>query len=80
MQFVGSVVLQDIDLRLPSCEIGYWAVNSGLGKGYITEAIQYITQHVIENHGFVRVEAYIDVKIQEVLTPLKDVGMNEKEH
>ncbi|MCJ0920395.1 GNAT family N-acetyltransferase [Mammaliicoccus sciuri] len=62
MQFVGSVVLQDIDLRLPSCEIGYWAVNSGLGKGYITEAIQYITQHVIENHGFVRIEAYIDVK------------------
>lgn len=62
MQFVGSVVLQDIDGRLPSCEIGYWAVNSGLGNGYITEAIQYITKHVIENHGFIRIEAYIDVK------------------
>ncbi|WP_239747981.1 MULTISPECIES: GNAT family N-acetyltransferase [unclassified Mammaliicoccus] len=74
MQFVGSVVLQDIDLRLPSCEIGYWAVNSGLGKGYITEAIQYITQHVIENHGFVRVEAYIDVKNTRSINTIERCG------
>lgn len=74
MQFVGSVVLQDIDLRLPSCEIGYWAVNSGLGKGYITEAIQYITQHVIENHGFVRIEAYIDVKNTRSLNTIERCG------
>ncbi|MFI3379205.1 GNAT family N-acetyltransferase [Mammaliicoccus sciuri] len=74
MQFVGSVVLQDIDLRLPSCEIGYWAVNSGLGKGYITEAIQYITQHVIENHGFVRIEAYIDVKNTRSINTIERCG------
>lgn len=74
MQFVGSVVLQDIYLRLPSCEIGYWAVNSGLGKGYITEAIQYITQHVIENHGFVRVEAYIDVKNKRSINTIERCG------
>ncbi|WP_436895539.1 GNAT family N-acetyltransferase [Mammaliicoccus sciuri] len=74
MQFVGSVVLQDIELRLPSCEIGYWAVNSGLGKGYITEAIQYITQHVIENHGFVRIEAYIDVKNTRSINTIERCG------
>lgn len=74
MQFVGSVVLQDIDLRLPSCEIGYWAVNSGLGKGYITEAIQYITQHIIENHGFVRIEAYIDVKNTRSINTIERCG------
>lgn len=74
MQFVGSVVLQDIDLRLPSCEIGYWAVSSGLGKGYITEAIQYITQHVIENHGFVRIEAYIDVKNTRSINTIERCG------
>lgn len=74
MQFVGSVVLQDIDLRLPSCEIGYWAVNSGLGKGYITESIQYITQHVIENHGFVRIEAYIDVKNTRSINTIERCG------
>ncbi|MEB6252607.1 GNAT family N-acetyltransferase [Mammaliicoccus sciuri] len=74
MQFVGSVVLQDINLRLPSCEIGYWAVNSGLGKGYITEAIQYITQHVIENHGFVRIEAYIDVKNTRSINTIERCG------
>ncbi|MCJ1763687.1 GNAT family N-acetyltransferase [Mammaliicoccus sciuri] len=74
MQFVGSVVLQDIDLRLPSCEIGYWAVNSGLGKGYITEAIQYITQYVIENHGFVRIEAYIDVKNTRSINTIERCG------
>lgn len=74
MQFVGSVVLQDIDLRLPSCEIGYWAVNSGLGKGYITEAIQYITQDVIENHGFVRIEAYIDVKNTRSINTIERCG------
>ncbi|MCD5140743.1 MULTISPECIES: GNAT family N-acetyltransferase [Mammaliicoccus] len=74
MQFVGSVVLQDINLRLPSCEIGYWAVNSGLGKGYITEAIQYITQHVIENHSFVRIEAYIDVKNTRSINTIERCG------
>lgn len=60
--FVGSLVLQDIDLRLPSCEIGYWTVVSGQGKGYMTEAIQYITRYLIDTHQFARIEAYIDVK------------------
>lgn len=60
--FVGSIVLQDIDLRIPSCEIGYWTVVSAQGKGYMTEAIQFITRYLIETHQFARIEAYIDVK------------------
>nr|WP_263313336.1 GNAT family N-acetyltransferase [Mammaliicoccus sp. Marseille-Q6498] len=60
--FVGSIVLQKIDQRLPSCEIGYWVVDSAKGKGYMTEAIQFITRYLVEKHGFVRIEARIDVR------------------
>ena len=45
MQFVGSVVLQDIDLRLPSCEIGYWAVKIVTG---VPEAIPVIGSPLVE--------------------------------
>lgn len=61
-RFVGSIVLQDIDTRLPSCEIGYWTVTAAQGNGYMTEAIRFITRYLIEKQNFVRVEAYIDVK------------------
>ncbi|GGI42110.1 GNAT family N-acetyltransferase [Mammaliicoccus stepanovicii] len=72
MDFVGSVVLQDIDYRLPSCEIGYWTVTSQQGNGYMTEAIRQITQYLIEYRQFVRIEAYIDVKNVKSIQTIED--------
>ncbi|WP_261797354.1 GNAT family N-acetyltransferase [Mammaliicoccus lentus] len=72
--FVGSIVLQDINLRLPSCEIGYWMVNSGLGKGFATEAIKYVTKYLVEEHGFVRIEAYIDVQNTKSIETIERCG------
>ena len=72
--FVGSIVLQDINLRLPSCEIGYWMVNSGLGKGFATEVIKYVTKYLVEEHGFVRIEAYIDVQNTKSIETIERCG------
>lgn len=72
--FVGSIVLQDINLRLPSCEIGYWVVDFGLGKGFATEAIEYVTRYLVEEHGFVRIEAYIDVQNSKSIKTIERCG------
>lgn len=72
--FVGSIVLQDINLRLPSCEIGYWVVDFGLGKGFATEAIKYVTRYLVEEHGFVRIEAYIDVQNSKSIKTIERCG------
>ena len=49
-------------------------VNSGLGKGFATEAIKYVTKYLVEEHGFVRIEAYIDVQNTKSIETIERCG------
>lgn len=49
-------------------------VDFGLGKGFATEAIKYVTRYLVEEHGFVRIEAYIDVQNSKSIKTIERCG------
>ena len=42
-QFLGAVGMHRIDWLIPAMEIGYWICPDKAGNGYITEAVQLVT-------------------------------------
>ncbi|OIK08654.1 GNAT family protein [Bacillus sp. MUM 13] len=54
--FVGIASLQDIDWDIPSCQIGYWMNTAFTGKGYMTEAVQELTNLALNTISFRRAE------------------------
>lgn len=59
-ELVGSSGLHRINWKVRKFEIGYWAVTAHSGKGYITEAVERITQYCIEELQANRVEIRCD--------------------
>ncbi len=57
---VGSSGLHRIDWSVPRFEIGYWVRSSLQGQGYITEAVNGITQFAFEQLGAERIEIRCD--------------------
>lgn len=52
---VGASGLHRIDWRVPKFEIGYWVRTPYAGRGYITEAVNAITNFAFEQLGAKRV-------------------------
>lgn len=59
-EFVGSSGLHRINWTIPKFEIGYWLTIKMEGKGYMTEAVEAITEMAFEQLGARRVEIRCD--------------------
>nr|WP_303801106.1 GNAT family N-acetyltransferase [Alicyclobacillus macrosporangiidus] len=60
--FLGSIGLHRIDWKLRKFEIGYWIRDSASGKGYMTEAVQGLTQFATNFLCANRIEIRCDVR------------------
>jgi RimJ/RimL family protein N-acetyltransferase len=56
----GASGFHDIDWTVPAMEIGYWAAASQAGRGYITEAVEVLTQFAFTEFGANRVAITCD--------------------
>ncbi|WP_100012786.1 GNAT family N-acetyltransferase [Lentibacillus sediminis] len=61
-EFIGTSGLHRIDWDVPKFEIGYWIDQRHNGKGYITEAVEGITQFAFRELKANRVEIRCDAK------------------
>lgn len=61
-EFVASSGLHRMDWTVPKFEIGYWIDSRYSGKGYMTEAVQGITDFAFKELGARRVEIRCDEK------------------
>lgn len=61
-EFIGCTGLHRIDWEVPKFEIGYWIDSRQSGKGYMTEAVQGLTDFAFEKLQANRVEIHCDVK------------------
>jgi ribosomal-protein-serine acetyltransferase len=59
--FLGSTGLHRIDWNVRKFEIGYWIRDSASGKGYVSEAVQGVTQFAAEYLNANRIEIRCDV-------------------
>lgn len=59
-EFIGSSGLHRINWSIPKFEIGYWLTSKMEGKGYMTEAVEAITEMAFEQLGARRVEIRCD--------------------
>ena len=57
---VGASGLHSIDWSVPRFEIGYWLRTSMEGQGYMTEAVNGITQFAFQSLNAARVEIHCD--------------------
>jgi RimJ/RimL family protein N-acetyltransferase len=60
-QFMGGTGYHHYDWEVPCIETGYWIRNSCAGKGYMTEAINAITQYAFKQLGVKRIAITCDV-------------------
>lgn len=61
-RLIGSSGLHNIDWKARKFEIGYWVRSSFRGQGYITEAVEAITNYAIHELQDNRVEIRCDSK------------------
>ncbi len=59
-ELVASSGLHRIDWNVPKFEIGYWIRSSKSGQGFMTEAVEGITQMAMQELGARRVEIRCD--------------------
>ncbi|MGI8316262.1 GNAT family N-acetyltransferase [Halobacillus mangrovi] len=55
-EFVGSTGFHNIDWKVRKLEIGYWINTSYSGRGYMTEAVDALTEFALVGLQFARVE------------------------
>src|SRR5271168_2431593 len=60
--FIGATGFHHISWDVPCLEMGYWIRNTGTGNGYMTEAINAITQYAIKQLGMKRVAITCDTE------------------
>lgn len=60
--FIGSSGFHNISWDVPKFEIGYWIKTGEHGKGYMTEAVQGLTQFAFKQLKAKRVEIRCDVR------------------
>jgi RimJ/RimL family protein N-acetyltransferase len=57
---LGSTGFHALDWRVPKGEIGYWIDTRYAGQGYVTEAIEALTEFGLKTLGFRRIEIRCD--------------------
>ncbi|WP_186576059.1 GNAT family N-acetyltransferase [Aquibacillus kalidii] len=58
--FIGITSYETVDWDIPKSEIGYWIATKFSGNGYMTEAIEKLTQFGLKQLGFKRIEIRCD--------------------
>jgi ribosomal-protein-serine acetyltransferase len=59
--FIGGTGYHHFDWAVPCIETGYWIRNSCAGQGFMTEAINAITQYAFKQLGIKRIGVTCDV-------------------
>lgn len=59
---VGSITVWNIAWNIPKFELGYWARTSKANNGYITEAVNALTQYCFLELGVKRIEVRCEIK------------------
>ncbi|HEY0757619.1 MAG TPA: GNAT family N-acetyltransferase [Ktedonobacteraceae bacterium] len=59
-QFLGDIMLRPHSWEIPFFEIGYWLRTSAEGKGYMTEAVELLTDYALRELQAQRVMLRID--------------------
>lgn len=60
-EFMGECSFQNIKWEVPCLEIGYWIGAKYAGQGYMTEAVNALTQYAFKQMGMKRVAITCDV-------------------
>ncbi|WP_010172969.1 GNAT family N-acetyltransferase [Bacillus coahuilensis] len=60
--FIGSTGFHRMNWSVPKVEIGYWIDTYYSGNGYMTEAVQLLTQFALKKMGVNRIEIRCDAK------------------
>jgi ribosomal-protein-serine acetyltransferase len=60
--FVGEIGFRRLNWQTPKFEVSYWADSRQAGQGYMTEAVQTLTQFAFEHFSARRVELHCDVR------------------
>jgi ribosomal-protein-serine acetyltransferase len=63
-EHLGSTSLFKFDWNVPSCEIGYWLATAHCGQGYMTEAVNALTQLAFDLLKCERIEIRTDERNQ----------------
>jgi RimJ/RimL family protein N-acetyltransferase len=50
-RYIGNVGVHPRDWNVPAFEIGYWMRTSETGRGYMTEAVKFLTSYFVEEIG-----------------------------
>src|ERR1700730_17278674 len=53
--FLGGIMLRPHSWEIPFFEIGYWLRSSAEGKGYMTEAVQLLTDYAFDEYKVNRI-------------------------
>ncbi|MHB0999776.1 MAG: GNAT family N-acetyltransferase [Armatimonadota bacterium] len=61
-ELVGGSGLHNVDWSVPKFDIGYWVRSSCAGQGYITEAVNAITEFAFQKLGAHRVGICMDTR------------------
>ncbi|WP_033543193.1 GNAT family N-acetyltransferase [Planococcus sp. CAU13] len=61
-EFIGTTGFHDIEWDIPKMEIGYWISTPHSGKGYMTEAVNALTELALTEFGCRRVEIRCDAE------------------
>lgn len=73
---VGASGLHRIDWSIPSFEIGYWVRTSYAGQGYITEAVQGITNFAFDTLKAERISILCDARNKQSAAVAERAGFN----
>jgi RimJ/RimL family protein N-acetyltransferase len=58
--FIAGMGIHRVDWSVPKVEIGYWIRTPYSGQGYVTEAVNAITEFAVKHFGAKRVEIRMD--------------------
>ncbi|MFF2885794.1 GNAT family N-acetyltransferase [Paenibacillus sp. NPDC057967] len=73
-QFIGSSGLHRIDWQARKFEIGYWLNTPHSGQGYMTEAVERITEFAIQELQANRIEIRIDASNERSIRVAERLG------
>lgn len=77
-RFVAATGWHDINWRMRTAQIGYWARSSEIGKGYVTEAANALTRYAFEVMGLRKIDIGMDSENTASENVAKRLGMTKE--
>lgn len=79
-KFVGGIGLHRIEWEVPAVEIGYWVRTSLQGQGYITEAVNRLTEAAFDLLNARRVCIHCDALNERSANVARRAGFEQEAH